>query len=162
MAPPLLDPATLRWQWATLDELTAPEWYAVMAARSAVFVVEQDCVYQDLDGRDLDAHHLMAWYGDAGPEVAAYLRTFAPGVRCAEASLGRVITTAPARGLGIGHDLLARALGGIDERHGPVPVLIHAQAHLDRFYGRHGFEVVSEPYLEDGIPHLTMRRPAPS
>ena len=153
------DPAALRWQWYQLDELTTPEWYAVMAARSAVFVVEQDCVYQDLDGWDQSARHLVAWHG---ADVAAYLRAFAPGIKGPDASLGRIITTMPFRGLGLGRELVARGLAELDEHHGRPPVLISAQAHLDRFYGQLGFAVISEPYLEDGIPHVAMRRPGAS
>lgn len=159
MASERFDPASLRWQWFRLDELATPEWYAVAAARSAVFVVEQECVYQDLDGDDLDAQHLVAWHGG---DVAAYLRAFAPGVKHEDASIGRVLTTTAARSAGVGHQLVARGLAGVDERHGRPAVHISAQAHLDRFYGRHGFEVISEPYLEDGIPHVAMRRPAPA
>ena len=142
------------WQWCELSSLTTSQWYAVMAARAAVFVVEQTCAYQDLDGWDLRATHLIGWRGE---EVAAYLRCFEPGVKYREASLGRILTTQGFRGGGHGRELVARGLARIDELY-HSPVRIGAQAHLERFYGSFGFVKDSAPYLEDGIPHIEMLR----
>jgi ElaA protein len=143
------------WQWSAFDALSPAALYAALAARAAVFVVEQACAYQDLDGYDARADHLIAWQrGD----VAAYCRVFAPGVKYAEASIGRVLTTAPFRGTGVGRALVARALARLDALHPARGARISAQAYLERFYASFGFETVSAPYLEDGIPHVEMLR----
>jgi ElaA protein len=133
--------------------------YAVLAARQAVFIVEQTCPYPDLDGHDAEARHLIAWRDG---EVAAYCRVFAPGVKYAEASLGRVLTTAAFRGTGVGREIVARALAEIDRCHPGHGVRISAQQYLERFYGTFGFATVSAPYLEDGIPHVAMLKSAVS
>jgi ElaA protein len=119
-----------------------------------VFVVEQNCAYQELDGWDMRAEHLIGW---SDGEVAAYLRCFAPGVKWPEASLGRILTTRRFRSGGHGRELVARGLARIDDLY-RSPVRIGAQAHLERFYGSFGFVKDSEPYLEDGIPHIEMLR----
>lgn len=143
------------WQWCATGDLSARQLYAVFAAREAVFVVEQQCAYQELDGLDLDARHLIGW---SGGELAAYLRVLGPGVRFAEPSIGRVLTSQAFRGSGLGRELVARALTYVDERHPARGTRISAQAHLERFYHSFGFEVASAPYLEDGIPHIEMLR----
>ena len=148
---------SLRWEWRSLHELSALEVYTLCAAREAVFVVEQNCPYQELDGLDLDARHLIAWSDDA---VAAYLRLLSPGAKYPEASLGRVLTARPFRGTGLGRELLERALVHIDERFAGTGVRISAQAHLQRYYGAFGFVAVSQQYLEDDIPHIEMLRAA--
>lgn len=151
--------STLRWQWCTLHELSAAELYAVLAARSAVFVVEQNCPYQDADGYDLDAHHLIVWSGAA---VAAYLRVIAPRAKFQERSIGRIITSQPFRGTGLGRDLIARTLARLDAGYPGEPVRIGAQARLQAFYESFGFRQVSDVYMEDDIPHIEMLRPAPA
>jgi ElaA protein len=143
------------WQWCELHELAVPQWYAVMTARSAVFVVEQSCPYLDLDGWDLRATHLIGWQG---AEVAAYLRCFAPGVKYAEASLGRILTPQAFRGSGLGRELVKRGLDRIDNDYPGAAVRIGAQSRLERFYLSLGFAIASEPYMEDGIPHIEMVR----
>jgi ElaA protein len=143
------------WQWSAFDALTPAALYAVLAARSAVFVVEQACAYQDLDGYDARADHLVAWHDG---EVAACCRVFAPGVKYAEASIGRVLTTAAFRRTGAGRQLLARALQRVDAVYAGHGTRISAQAYLERFYAAFGFATVSAPYMEDGIPHVEMLR----
>lgn len=143
------------WQWCELHELALPQWYAVMAARVAVFVVEQTCAYQELDGWDLRATHLIGWQDR---DVAAYLRCFAPGVKYAEASLGRILTTMPYRSSGLGRELVERGLQRIETEFPAAPVRIGAQLRLERFYSSLGFVIASEPYDEDGIPHVEMVR----
>lgn len=145
----------IQWQWHRFGDLSAPQLYAVCAAREAVFVVEQSCPYQELDGLDLDAMHLIGW---SGSEVAAYLRVLGPGVRYAEPSIGRVLTSRPFRGTGIGRTLVEMSLEYIDRHYPGRQVRISAQAHLERFYGSLGFQTVSERYLEDDIPHVEMLR----
>jgi ElaA protein len=143
------------WQWCELTDLTTLQWYAIAAARSAVFVVEQNSIYQDLDGFDARAAHLIGWENN---EVAAYLRCFAPGAKWPEAALGRILTTQPFRGSGIGRELVARGLSRIDQLFPNSPVRIGAQSRLEKFYNSFGFTVASEPYIEDGIPHIEMLR----
>lgn len=148
----------VRWEWHAFDAFAPRQLYAVLAARAAVFVVEQECAYQDLDGLDASAEHLVAWSGDA---VAAYARTFAPGTpgtHGTEASIGRVLTTARFRGTNLGRELVSRALARLDECHPTHGVRISAQQYLERFYRSFGFALASDPYLEDGIPHVQMLR----
>lgn len=151
---------TIQWQWRSFEELSTLEMYAVFAARQAVFIVEQNCPYLDMDGKDLDALHLIAW---SGKEVAAYLRLLPPGSSYpAEPSLGRIITTRIGRGSGLGRELVARGLEKIHELYPQLPTRIGAQAHLHEFYGSFGFAQASEPYDEDGIMHIEMlRQPGP-
>lgn len=146
---------SIAWHWYAFDQLTVKQLYAVLAARQAVFVVEQTCAYQDLDGLDADALHLVAWSGE---EVAGYLRLLAPGTRFGEPSLGRILTTRLARGTGLGRDLVAQGIERAGEIYPAQPIRISAQAHLAKFYGSFGFVVASEQYLEDDIPHVEMLR----
>lgn len=143
----------LRWQWCKLGELSAEQVYAVLAARVAVFVVEQNCPYQDLDGLDGVAEHLIVW---SGAEVAGYLRVLGPGTRFADPSIGRIITMKPFRGTGLGRDVVAKGLERTRQRYPGQPVRISAQKYLEKFYRDFGFVAVSEPYLEDDIPHVEM------
>jgi len=129
--------------------------YAVLAARSQVFVVEQMCVFQDADGCDLEAEHLIGW---SGVHVAAYLRVLAPGVAFEERSIGRVITTAAFRGKGLGRALFGHALKRLDTLYPDEPTRIGAQARLQAFYESFGFAPASAIYVEDGIPHIEMLR----
>ena len=133
-----------------------------MAARAAVFVVEQNCVYQDADFADFQCVHLAAWQqgSDAGQTLAAYVRLVPPGLKFAEASIGRVLTTQIARRQKLGAVLMTRAITACHELFGPAPIRIGAQHYLEHFYSRLGFVTVSDIYDEDGIPHIEMLRPA--
>lgn len=144
------------WRCEPFDRLSADALYRILAARQEVFVVEQTCPYLDADGRDPQAEHL--WAEDQRGAILAYARLFAPGVRHAEASIGRVITTAAARGRGLGRALMRRAIEHSAAAFGPGPIRIGAQRYLDRFYREFGFEPVGAPYDEDGIPHIEMVR----
>jgi ElaA protein len=144
---------SLSWQWCRLGELSAEQLYAVLAARVAVFVVEQNCAYQELDGLDAGAEHLIAW---SGTEVAGYLRVLGPGTRFDDPSIGRIITMQAFRGSGLGRELVAKGIARARERYPGRTVRISAQRYLERFYGELGFTTASEPYLEDGIPHVEM------
>ncbi len=152
-----MQPAAAPWRYATWSALTTDELYRLMVLRQRVFVVEQACPYLDADGWDPRATHLWC-DDDAGAAAVAYLRVFAPGVKYAEASLGRIVTAPEARGGGLGRRLVAEGLARIAAAHGAAPVRIGAQAYLERFYGEAGFVRVSDDYLEDGIPHLEMVR----
>lgn len=143
----------LTWHVRTFAELRTDELYAIMALRQRVFIVEQNCPYLDADGYDQVSTHLWAARGDA---IAAYLRIVPAGSKFAELSIGRVITAPDARGTGLGRELMKRGIAAA----GAVPIRLGAQAHLERFYTELGFQRVSEPYDEDGIPHIEMVRPA--
>jgi ElaA protein len=141
----------MRWIDRSFAQLTVPELYAIIALRERVFVVEQNCPYQDADGADPVSHHLWA---DVDGRIHAYLRIVPAGVKYTEVSIGRVITAPEARGTGLGKTLMQRGLALA----GAVPVRISAQAHLEKFYVDLGFVRTSDVYDEDGIPHIEMLR----
>ncbi|MEA3085114.1 MAG: ElaA protein [Paraburkholderia sp.] len=154
--------AQLEWRWKAFEDLTTAEVYAMLAARSAVFVVEQKCVYEDVDGLDSEAWHLFAYGpGDAGntrrPPLAGYLRVLLADADDTDIRIGRVLTTAEFRGIGLGNAMLERALAQIRAQWPGTPIRLHAQAHLQGFYGAFGFTPVSEVHEEDGIAHVWMR-----
>lgn len=143
----------LNWIYKSFDELTTSELYAILQLRSEVFVVEQNCVYLDVDGKDKKSFHLMAWQGD---ELVAYTRLVPPGVSFSEASIGRVITSPKFRGLGIGITLLEKSIAHILETYNTNKIRIGAQLYLKKFYEGFGFVAEGEEFLEDGIPHIEM------
>lgn len=143
------------WIYKTFLELTNQELYDLLALRVEVFVVEQNCPYQDVDGKDQKAHHLLGYIGD---ELAAYSRITFPGVRFPEVSIGRIVTARKYRGKGLGKQLTDEALKRIEAGYGPVPVRISAQSYLISFYRSFGFVPEGEEYLEDGILHKEMIR----
>lgn len=151
------DVSALDWNWRDFDALAARQLYAVLRLRSEVFVLEQHCLFQDMDGHDAAARHLM---GQRGDRLAAYARCLPPGVTFAEASIGRIVTDPSERGSGIGHELVRRAIALVEQSWGRQAIRIGAQAHLARFYAAHGFRDLGRPYVEDGIDHLEMLRPA--
>ncbi len=149
----------LNWQWAALHELDGAALYAVLAARQQVFVLEQQCLYADIDNEDQYARHLLGWSNDGGSrQLLAYLRCFAPGDKYPEAVLGRVLTVESARGKGLGRQLMAEGIRRVGQNFPGSAIRISAQWHLERFYGEFGFIKVSDSYLEDGIPHIAMLR----
>ena len=156
-SPPSALPVTLRWQWSRLPELTAHELYAALAARQQVFTVEQHCAFQDADGHDAYAWHLLAWTDDrATPVLAAYLRVLDPGRKYVEPSIGRVLTVPPHRKIGLGRVLMVEGLARTGRAWPRRPVRIAAQQRLEAFYAEFGFRSVSAPYEEDGILHVDM------
>jgi ElaA protein len=153
----------IEWQWKRFAELSPAETYALLAARAAVFVVEQNCAFQDLDGLDQAAWHLLAWAGsDSGRTLAGYLRLIEPGAKYAEPSIGRVLTAAAFRGTGLGRALMREGLARSAELYPGGAVRIGAQQRLERFYEELGFRTVSAPYNEDNIMHVEMLRNPPS
>ena len=151
--------ATCRWQWSRIGELASFELYAALAARQLVFAVEQHCAFQDADGLDLSAWHLLGWVdGDAGASLAAYLRVIDPGMKYAEPSIGRVLTVPPHRGVGLGRIVMVEGIARTAAVWPGRPVRIAAQQRLERFYTSLDFRTVSAPYIEDGIPHVEMLR----
>lgn len=143
----------LAWQVATFDALSTQGLYALLQLRSVVFVVEQNCVFLDMDDRDVQALHLMAWRGDT---LVACARCFAPGIQFDEPSIGRIATRMSVRGSGLGHLLVQKAIALVSSTWGSQPIRIGAQARLKSFYQGHGFDDMGMPYIEDGIDHLEM------
>lgn len=148
----------MTWRCLPFASLSVAELYALLQLRSAVFVVEQTCVFQDMDGLDPACHHLLGQ--DASGGLLAYARLVPAGMAFAEASVGRVITAPAARGTALGHSLMAHACTQVAQLWGAQPIRIGAQAHLVRFYGQHGFVTDSAEYLEDDIAHVEMLRRA--
>lgn len=144
----------LRWyDWAALDR---DRLYRLLKLRSEIFVVEQDCVFLDIDGLDQQAEHLCAEAGDG--ELHACLRVLPPAGERTEAAIGRVVVRRDRRGAGLGHRLTAEAISRCEVRFPGTAQRVSAQEHLQAFYGRHGFVTISERYLDDGIWHVDMRR----
>ncbi|HNW03198.1 MAG TPA: GNAT family N-acetyltransferase [Burkholderiaceae bacterium] len=141
------------WRFVAFDELTLRELYELLQLRTEVFTVEQNCVFQDIDGADDQAMHLL---GTQNNQLVAYARCFPAGVKFAEASIGRVVTRSLARGSGLGHLLIQQAVSSVCGLWGPQPIRIGAQARLKAYYSGHGFVDVGVPYIEDGIDHLEM------
>jgi ElaA protein len=152
-----VDGPGLHWTWKRFPALTLDELYDALALRCRVFVLEQG-PYLDPDGLDRQSWHLLG-HGTAGT-LQAYLRVVDPGAKFDEPSLGRVITAPEMRGTGLGHPLVAEGMVRARAVWPGRAVRISAQAHLQRFYGRHGFATVGAEYLEDGIPHVEMLCPA--
>lgn len=151
--------SSVTWHCLHHRELDTATLYELLALRTQVFVVEQNCPYLETDGQDLvgDTGHLLA--RDESGQVG-YLRLLDPQHMEGEVVIGRVLTAERARGSGLGHRLMERGLVECGQRWPDVPVYLSAQAHLQGYYGRYGFAAVSEVYLEDDIPHIGMRRAA--
>lgn len=151
--------STIDWHFSRFADLTPFDLYDVLAARQNVFILEQTCLYPDIDGYDLEAYHLLGWRDvDGKRQLAAYLRVLAPGAKYDEMSLGRVVTTPAARGSGAGRALLDQGIAHAEALHPGHRIRIGAQQYLERFYASFGFETVSAPYDEDGIMHIDMLR----
>jgi ElaA protein len=149
-------PALLSWTCVPFAALQVQQLYDALALRSEVFVVEQQCLFLDIDGIDPKGWHLLG-HDDAG-QLVAYARLLPPGVKAPEVVIGRVVTSPAARGSGAGQALMREA-GLQCERLWPGhAVMLNAQARLERFYQGHGYVTVSEPYDEDGIDHIEMRK----
>jgi ElaA protein len=135
------------------DELTINELYGILQLRSEVFVVEQDCVYQDIDGKDQKALHILGIKND---KIIAYTRIFKPGDYFEFASIGRVVVAKNQRQHKYGYDIMNVSIKAIEQQFKETTIKISAQAYLKGFYSNLGFKQVSEPYLEDNIPHIAM------
>ncbi|MCU0116764.1 GNAT family N-acetyltransferase [Pseudomonas sp. B2M1-30] len=148
---------TIEWVCKHHSDLGKEQLYAILKLRSEVFVVEQKCAYLDPDGQDLDGDtcHLMGWEDD---QLLAYLRLLDPQSQGGDVVIGRVLTAPAGRGKGLGHEMMEQALKQAGKHWPQVPIYLSAQAHLQGYYGRYGFVVAGEEYLEDDIPHIGMRR----
>ena len=148
-----------QWQTSSFDELTNRSLYAVLRLRQEVFAVEQQSIYVDLDGRDLEAEHMLCW---ADGELVAYQRLLRPGLAYDDSAMGRIVVAATARGQDLGRELVRRGIEHNLQRWPDHDIRINAQSYLQAFYRDLGFVVASDEYDEDGIPHVQMlyRRPA--
>ena len=135
------------------SELNTTELYEILQLRSEVFVVEQDCVYQDIDFKDQKALHIIGYKNN---KIVAYTRVFKPGDYFKNASIGRVIIASSARKYGLGHDLIKTSITAIKKYFNDDKITISAQKYLKKFYESHHFIQIGEEYLEDGIPHIEM------
>lgn len=145
------------WHCVHYEALSKPQLMEILALRQQVFVVEQNCAYADIDGLDETALHVSGRRAAAATPLIAYARIHAPGDRYEEVSIGRVLTHVDRRGEGLGRRVMQRAIDIAKQKWPGQPIKIGAQVHLQKFYAELGFEPISEPYDEDGIPHLDMR-----
>ena len=146
------------WNSKHFTELSNEELYSIIHLRLEVFAVEQNCAYQDADGKDQVSFHICG-YTDA-KELIAYARILPPGISYKEASIGRIVTAQKVRALGVGKELMQKSFEFISTKYGKVPIRISAQCYLTKFYSNLGFEVIGEEYEEDHIPHIEMLKPA--
>lgn len=147
----------MNWVLKKFDEFTLQELYAVLQLRNEVFVVEQNCVYQDTDGKDQQAYHLMGWQKSL---LAAYTRIFPPGSVYSHTSIGRVVTSPAVRRSGIGKKLMQHSIAECEKFFGKTAIQLSAQLYLKKFYESLGFVQTSAVYIEDGIEHIEMTRPS--
>ena len=145
----------IQWQIKSFEDLSTNQLYDILKLRSEIFVVEQNCVYLDIDGKDKLALHL---FGELEGEIVAYSRLFKAGISFDNASIGRVVVDANYRDKKWGHDLMREAILGIKNNFGESQITIGAQLYLKKFYESHGFIQTSEMYLEDDIPHIEMKK----
>jgi ElaA protein len=137
----------------TFPELSIQELYDVLQLRSEVFVVEQNCVYQDIDGKDQKAVHVL---GVKEGTLVAYTRIFKAGDYFKEAAIGRVVVKMTGRKLGYGHEIMKASVAAIYNNYKTKHIRLSAQTYLIDFYNKHGFVAEGDTYLEDGIPHINM------
>ena len=141
------------WTCKHFSDLTTGELYPILRLRSEVFVVEQHCVFLDLDNKDQVCHHVMGWKDG---QLLGYSRIVPPGISYAESSIGRIVSSPDARGLGIGRELIVESIQALYALHGKRDIRIGAQYYLKDFYESFGFVQKGEIYSEDGINHIEM------
>jgi ElaA protein len=145
----------IEWSLKKFDDLTPLELYKIIQLRNEVFVVEQNCPYQDADNKDLSSYHFMGWDKD---KLVAYTRLLPPGLSYTEPSIGRVVSSPAVRGSGIGKELMVKSIEQVKQLFGALPIKIGAQFYLYKFYTSFGFQQTSDIYLEDNIEHIEMVR----
>lgn len=145
----------VNWLCKFFDQLSPYQLYDIIKLRNQVFVVEQNCVFQDADDKDQRCHHLMGFVGD---ELVAYTRLVPVGVSYRYISIGRVVTASKYRNTGLGKALMTQSINECFRLFGQQTIQIGAQLYLKRFYESFGFTQTSEMYLEDDIPHIEMLR----
>ena len=141
------------WTCKPFEELQPRELYAILRLRNEVFVVEQNCVFQDADNKDFYAYHVMGWLDG---NLVAYTRLLPPGISYVHASIGRVVNSGTVRGSGAGRELMLQSISILYSLWGKIPIQIGAQLYLEQFYKSLGFQQISPVYLEDGIDHIEM------
>ncbi len=149
----------IEFEIKTFEELSTLEIYKILRLRAEVFVVEQDCVYQDVDNKDQKAIHIIGYKNDQKEkQIIAYTRIFGPGDYFECSSIGRVVIQESERTYGYGHLLIKTSIEAVEKYFDKGKIKISAQTHLKNFYERHHFKQIGEGYLEDGIPHIAMIR----
>jgi ElaA protein len=146
----------ITWQTIAFDDLSNHLLYAILQLRQEVFIVEQDCVYLDLDGLDQKSVHILCWEGET---LLAVLRCLPPGLSYTQSSLGRIVTAAAARSRSLGRELVERGISHNLQQWPESDIRIGAQTYLEKFYTSLGFITDGESYLEDGIQHIHMNLP---
>ena len=144
----------MNFELKPFESLTLEEFHDLIALRIHVFVIEQNCPYQDLDGKDKKSLHVIG--RNSKDEIKATARILPAGVYYPEVGIGRVVVAEEERGTGAGHELMTACMDFIIEEFGKVSVRISAQSHLEKFYNQHLFISTGKEYLEDGIPHVEM------
>lgn len=141
-------------QVKSFQELSLEEFHDIVALRIQIFIIEQNCPYQEVDGKDKLAHHLF--FKNEMDEIIAVTRILPQGISYEEVAIGRVVVHEEYRGTGLGNQLMADSMNFVKDKYGEVPVRLSAQKHLENYYGNHGFKSTGKEYLEDGIPHVEM------
>jgi len=141
-------------QVKSFQELSLEEFHDIIALRIQIFIIEQNCPYQEVDGKDKLAHHLF--FKNEMDEIIAVTRILPQGISYEEVAIGRVVVHEDYRGTGLGNQLMSDSMNFVRDKYGEVPVRLSAQKHLENYYGNHGFKSTGKEYLEDGIPHVEM------
>ncbi len=141
-------------QVKSFQELSLEEFHDIIALRIQIFIIEQNCPYQEVDGKDKLAHHLF--FKNETDEIIAVTRILPQGISYEEVAIGRVVVHEDYRGTGLGSQLMSDSMNFVRDKYGEVPVRLSAQKHLENYYGNHGFKSTGKEYLEDGIPHVEM------
>jgi len=141
-------------QVKSFQELSLEEFHDIIALRIQIFIIEQNCPYQEVDGKDKLAHHLF--FKNEMDEIIAVTRILPQGISYEEVAIGRVVVHEDYRGTGLGNQLMSDSMNFVRDKYGDVPVRLSAQKHLENYYGNHGFKSTGKEYLEDGIPHVEM------
>jgi ElaA protein len=144
----------ITWSVLHFEDLSVKQLFDVLQLRNQIFIVEQNCPYLDVDEKDLNSFHVFGV--NQQQKIIATSRVLPPGVSYSEASIGRVAVAIDSRGTGIGDELNRVSMEFIRNYFGDIPIRLSAQKHLTNYYNKHGFKVVSDPYDEDGIPHVEM------
>jgi ElaA protein len=146
----------VKWKVCSYDDLSKKELHQIMILRQKVFVVEQDCPYQDADDKDIYSHHVMGF--NVKDQLIVYLRIVAPGISYKEVSFGRIVTDIAYRGKALGLEVVNKGIAYTESIYGNTDIRISAQSHLLSFYQKFDFKSTDKEYLEDGIPHTEMIR----
>lgn len=146
----------MKWTLKEFNDLTVKELHDILQLRINVFVVEQNCPYPELDGKDEAAYHFFASTEDGSKKIVAYTRIFGPGDYYKEAAIGRVVVDENYRMDGLGYELMSRSIEQVETLFNTKSIKIGAQAYLQKFYESLGFKPTGQDYIEDGIPHMYM------